>query len=169
MNSPPVADLLTNQEATIHLVARLVGGKPVITLYPPSRQRTTVTLGLCPGLSFIYFHPTNGVPLSKAKTLRGAEWEVEVDPDGSIDTTMANGRRQRVSYLFWEALFRECGTIDVSFSRHESLKIFVVSIDNLPIFLDDFMERCGFPVKEKQVCILPRLEGFYLYNPSYPY
>jgi hypothetical protein len=83
------------------------------------------------------------------KTLREAEWEVEVGPDGGITTL--DTARQQVSYLFWEAFFSQCREIDISVSRHEPSKIFVISIDDLPPFLDDFMERCGFPVKEKQV------------------
>ncbi|KAH0542509.1 hypothetical protein FGG08_003105 [Glutinoglossum americanum] len=137
--------LENRSESTIHIAQRLVVRKPVITLYPRQRQRTTVRLGLCDGFDFTYLHPTD-VSLDKVKTLRDVSWQVWVDPNGTITTDKGH----QVSYLFWEGFYDQSGSIDVSFGPHQSQKTFMVSIDDLPSFLDNFMERCGFPTKERQ-------------------
>jgi hypothetical protein len=70
-----------------------------------------------------------------------------VDPNGTITTDKGN----QVSYLFWEGLYDQCGSIDTSFGLHQPQRTFMVPIDDLPSFMDEFMERCGFLIKERQV------------------
>ncbi|SJL14715.1 uncharacterized protein ARMOST_18182 [Armillaria ostoyae] len=84
-------------EATIPLVLRLPGGKPVIYLFTPLPLTAVVRLSLVKSWSFSAVYP--GVPIKSSEAGQSTEWNVNTHEDHTI-TDIATGAR--VSYLFWE-------------------------------------------------------------------
>ncbi|KAH6904679.1 hypothetical protein BKA70DRAFT_1565649 [Coprinopsis sp. MPI-PUGE-AT-0042] len=89
------------KEATIHLVLRLRGDKPVIYVYPPAGKtvEAQVNLSLGPEWEFSAIYPV--VP-AKARPDGGqtVAWTVTTLPDGNLRETQTG---LDVSYLYWEA------------------------------------------------------------------
>ncbi|GAA5939063.1 hypothetical protein JCM3775_002663 [Rhodotorula graminis] len=96
--------------ATLQLVFRAVGGKPVIYLFPPaSIPRAVVSLALSPEWTFSALYPVIDInkDLVVVEGNKGAEqvkqrveWTVAAEPDGSL-VELSSGLE--LSYLFWEA------------------------------------------------------------------
>lgn len=88
-------------EATITLVLRLRGDKPVIYLYPPMPINAKIRLSLVPqwGLTTVYPQPIKG-SFKEDKSSQSAEWDVVAHPSGMMT---ADGSSTEVAYIFWEA------------------------------------------------------------------
>ncbi|GAA5897722.1 hypothetical protein JCM8208_000241 [Rhodotorula glutinis] len=93
-------------ECVLEFETHLVGGKPVIYLFPPSSvPRAVVSLALSPEWTFSALYPD--VDIIKDVVEEGAErvkerveWVVAAEPDGSL---VELSSRLELSYLFWEA------------------------------------------------------------------
>lgn len=85
--------------ATIHMIQRLRGGKPVIyVMSPRPLENVSVTLALTPSWSFSASYPS--VVVSHDIDGETVRWMVDVSPDGTL---IEKSSGLRVSYLFWEA------------------------------------------------------------------
>ncbi|KAK0216448.1 ubiquitin-domain-containing protein [Armillaria nabsnona] len=84
--------------ATVFLILKLRGGKPVIYLFTPHPLNVVVRLSLVKAWSFSAIYP--GVPIKSSQSGESIEWNVNTHEDHTM-TDMASGAR--VSYLFWEA------------------------------------------------------------------
>ncbi|PBK61377.1 ubiquitin-domain-containing protein [Armillaria solidipes] len=84
--------------ATIDLVLRLRGDKPVIYLFTPLPLNATVRLSLVKAWTFSAIYP--GVPIKSSESGQSIEWNVNTHFDHTM-TDIASGAQ--VSYLFWEA------------------------------------------------------------------
>lgn len=84
--------------ATIHLVLRLRGDKPVVYLFAPHPLNAVVKLSLVKAWSFSAVYP--GASIKSSDSGQSIEWNVRTHEDHTI-TDMSTG--VRVSYLFWEA------------------------------------------------------------------
>ncbi|KAF8676591.1 Ubiquitin-like protein [Rhizoctonia solani] len=87
------------QESIVHLVCRLVGGKPIIYIFPASTVKDVrVHLSLSRSWSFSEIYPPAEVStLTDGQTI---DWAVDAKPDGTLFDKVAN---REVAYLFWEA------------------------------------------------------------------
>ncbi|KAJ7050427.1 hypothetical protein C8F01DRAFT_1179107 [Mycena amicta] len=97
-----LADYNIQCDASIQLVLRLRGGKPVIYLRTPTELDATVEVSLSSEWSFSTLYPV--VPATKPKDPRlhqSALWSLRTATDG---TMLDKGSGAQVSYLFWEAL-----------------------------------------------------------------
>ena len=85
--------------STLHLVERLVGGKPIIYVMSPHvLEDVSVSLSLIPAWSFSALYPTADIDRSDGNET--VQWIVETSPDGTL---LDKRSHLRVSYLFWEA------------------------------------------------------------------
>ncbi len=97
-------DYNIQHEATISLVLRVRGGKPVIYLRSPTEIDATVQLALLRDWSFSAVYPV--VETKRLENAAGAlheevVWSVRTHTDGTLTETNTG---LDVSYLFWEAL-----------------------------------------------------------------
>lgn len=109
--------------------------KPVIYLYPETRQTVTVKLDLQGQLTCTYPAYGNG-------------WNVTADPDGTL--TDANG--QQYSYLYWEGITEK----QFDFSQGWCIKG-----EDTATFLEDALEKLGLTRGEANEFIvywLPQME-----------
>lgn len=142
-----LSDYNIQQGSTLHLVRRLCGGKPVITIYPlQDDTAVTVSLTLAEGFDFIYIHPlVPEAPVSSFGEIRSIVWKAHASKDGTL--TMPSG--EQASFLFWEADQNSVGgPIGTSFDK--KFTIFTVSVQEFPDFLSKFMKRLGFGIQERQ-------------------
>ena len=87
--------------ATLHLVLRLRGGKPVIYLRSPTPIEATVRLGLIRQWELSAHYPQVPIKrLAEGRVHEQIEWIVRTRQDGSL---VENGSGLEVAYLFWEA------------------------------------------------------------------
>ncbi|PBK61369.1 ubiquitin-domain-containing protein [Armillaria solidipes] len=93
-----LSDYGIKNEATIHLVLRLRGGKPVIYLFTLLPLTAVVRLSLVKSWSFSAVYP--GVPIKSSEAGQSIEWNVNTHEDHTMTDTATGAR---VSYLFWEA------------------------------------------------------------------
>ncbi|KAK0437622.1 hypothetical protein EV421DRAFT_2060249 [Armillaria borealis] len=93
-----LSDYGIKNEATIDLVLRLRGGKPVIYLFTPLPLTAVVRLSLVKSWSFSAVYP--GVPIKSSEAGQSIEWNVNTHEDHTMTDTATGAR---VSYLFWEA------------------------------------------------------------------
>ncbi len=93
-----LSDYGIKSEATIHLVVRLRGGKPVICLFTPYPLNAVVRLSIVKDWSFSVVYP--GVPIKSSESGQSIEWNVNTHEDNTMTDTATGAR---VSYLFWEA------------------------------------------------------------------
>ncbi|PBK81584.1 ubiquitin-domain-containing protein [Armillaria gallica] len=84
--------------ATLHLVLKLRGDKPVIYLFTPLPLNATVRLSLVEAWTFSAIYP--GAPIKSSESGQSIEWNVNTHEDHTM-TDISSGAR--VSYLFWEA------------------------------------------------------------------
>ncbi|EUC63167.1 ubiquitin-like protein [Rhizoctonia solani AG-3 Rhs1AP] len=103
-NRPKITDYNIYHECLIHLVLRLVGGKPVIYLFPSEPiYNIQVQLSLTQSWSFSQVYPHTAItnltdhPNNLGQAI---SWTVDAEPDGTL-LDQATGRQ--VAYLFWEA------------------------------------------------------------------
>lgn len=93
-----LSDYGIQQDAKIHLVLRLRGGKPIIYVFTPTTIDAFITLSLTPNWSFsaIYLAPTT-------QSLKGDSiaWHIRAQPDGTL---RCQDTKTDVAYLYWEAL-----------------------------------------------------------------
>ncbi|ELU39353.1 rhamnogalacturonase B [Rhizoctonia solani AG-1 IA] len=91
-------DYNIQHESIVHLVCRLVGGKPIIYIFPASTVKDVrVHLSLTRSWSFSEIYPPAGVStLTDGQTI---DWTVDAKPDGTLFDKVAN---REVAYLFWE-------------------------------------------------------------------
>ncbi len=93
-----LSDYGIENRATLHLVLRLTGDKPVIYLFTPLPLNATVRLSLVKAWSFSAIYPA--APIKSSESGQSIEWNVNTHEDHTM-TDIASGAR--VSYLFWEA------------------------------------------------------------------
>ncbi len=93
-----LSDYGIKNEATIHLVLRLRGGKPVIYLFTPHPLNAVVRVFIVKAWSFSAVYP--GVPIKSSESGQSIESNVNTHEDHTM-TDISSGAR--VSYLFWEA------------------------------------------------------------------
>ncbi|KIO32159.1 hypothetical protein M407DRAFT_115632 [Tulasnella calospora MUT 4182] len=94
-------DYLIPSGATIHVVYRLRGAKPVIYLFPPMSIGAKVQLSLVSqwSLSAVYPRPIKG-SFKEGRSSQTAEWDVVAQPSG---TMTVKGSSEEFAYIFWEA------------------------------------------------------------------
>ncbi len=102
--------------ATLHLVLKLRGGKPVIYLFTPLPLNAIVRLSLVKSWSFSAVYP--GAPIKSSESGQSIEWNINTHKDHTM-TDITSGAR--VSYLFWEAEY----VLYISFSSCVSIRVFV--------------------------------------------
>jgi hypothetical protein len=85
--------------AIVDLVLKLVGGKPVIYLFPPTTTRVSAKLSLVPEWDFSVIYPV--VPAKSTPQGQELEWVVDASPDGILKEVNTG---LEVSYLYWEAV-----------------------------------------------------------------
>jgi Ubiquitin family len=83
----------------IHLILRLVGGKPVIYLFTPQTVDARVSLRLVPSWSFSAIYPMSSIKSEEGGGQK-ITWDVVVNPDGTMKDKSSGSD---VSYLYWEA------------------------------------------------------------------
>lgn len=93
-------------EDEITAVPRMVGGKPVIYLFPPHREQNVhVRLSLVESWEFSAVYPPSAIE-SGATTNphlgQTVSWTVDAHPNGTL---FDKGCNREVSYLFWEAQY----------------------------------------------------------------
>ncbi|RXW19658.1 hypothetical protein EST38_g6211 [Candolleomyces aberdarensis] len=93
-----LADYSVQTGATITLILKLRGGKPVIYLFPPVASRISVKLLLVPEWEFSAIYPV--VPVKNTPQGQELEWVVHASPDGGLKELNTG---LEVSYLYWEA------------------------------------------------------------------
>ncbi|KAK0437628.1 hypothetical protein EV421DRAFT_2038130 [Armillaria borealis] len=93
-----LSDYNIQNGATLHLVLRLSGDKPVIYLFTPLPLNATVRLSLVKAWSFSATYP--GVPIKSSESGQSIKWNINTHEDHTM-TDIATGIR--VSFLFWEA------------------------------------------------------------------
>ncbi|KAI0750107.1 hypothetical protein C8Q80DRAFT_672621 [Daedaleopsis nitida] len=101
MDGRTLSDYDIRNKASIYLIARLRGGKPVIYLFPRIHlPHATVTVTLTPEWSFSHIYP---IVAAKALNERkqAITWSVSADSDGTL---VEKDTGRELSYLFWEAL-----------------------------------------------------------------
>ncbi|KZV96697.1 ubiquitin-domain-containing protein [Exidia glandulosa HHB12029] len=97
-----ISDYNIRRGATITLVSRLRGGKPVVYLFAPSPTSASVSLSLVPEWSFSCVYPTVDIVPSVNGKGQAVQWDVNVNgPDGVLVDKQTG---QEEAYLFWEAL-----------------------------------------------------------------
>ena len=109
--------------------------KPVIYLYPQTRQQVTVKLELQGQLTCTYPAYREG-------------WTVTADPEGTL--TDLNG--QQYNYLYWEG---------VTENRFDFSRGFCVPGEDTAVFLEDALEQLGLTRREANEFIvywLPQME-----------
>ncbi|KAJ2931095.1 hypothetical protein H1R20_g5974, partial [Candolleomyces eurysporus] len=84
--------------ATFHIVLRLIGGKPVIYLYPPTATRVSTKLSLVPEWEFSAIYAV--VPAKTKPQGQELEWIVDASPNGTLKEVNTG---LEVSFLYWEA------------------------------------------------------------------
>ncbi|KAG8916549.1 hypothetical protein FRC01_002996, partial [Tulasnella sp. 417] len=96
-----LADYRIPSGATITVVYRLRGAKPVIYLFPPTSISVKVQLSLVPHwrLSAVYPQPIKG-SFKEGRSSQNAEWHVVAQPSGMMTV---EGTSAEITYIFWEA------------------------------------------------------------------
>ncbi|KAI5475404.1 ubiquitin family protein [Pseudohyphozyma bogoriensis] len=97
-----VNDYVDEDEASLQISVRylVVGGKPVIYLFPPTPLPSVdVSLSLCPSWTFSALYPLS--PITTTKDRRSTtSWTVSAAPNGDlVELSSATS----LTYLFWEA------------------------------------------------------------------
>lgn len=112
--------------------------KPIIYLYPPSKEEVNVQLQLKGQITCSYpDYKNNG-------------WTVEASPDGTLFDPIKN---RKYSYLYYEGI----STIQFDFSKG-----FVIPGMNTKDFLEDSLEKLGLTDKESEDFItywLPKMQN----------
>ncbi|GAA5912041.1 hypothetical protein JCM8208_006466 [Rhodotorula glutinis] len=112
--------------ATLKVMLRLRGGKPVIYLFPPSSlPRAVVSLALSPEWTFSALYPVVDINKDVVEGGEGdeqvqerVEWVVAAERDGSL---VELSSRLELSYLFWEAT--STGIVTSSSSPSEAQQV----------------------------------------------
>ncbi|KAG9011777.1 hypothetical protein FRB90_007077 [Tulasnella sp. 427] len=78
----------------------LVGGKPVIYLFPPRQLEATVRLSLSPSWRFDAVYPLTLIEDNVQSGQQTIVWETEATPEGNLRDRASN---IELTYLFWEA------------------------------------------------------------------
>jgi ubiquitin C len=94
-------DYNIQNEATVHLILRLRGGKPVIYLFSPQTVDARVSLRLVPSWSFSAIYPVSSIKYEEDGGQK-ITWDVVVKPDGTMKDKSSGSD---VSYLYWEAKY----------------------------------------------------------------
>ena len=113
----------------------ITGAKPVIYLYPQTRQQVTVTLELQGQLTCTYPAYREG-------------WTVTADPDGTL--TDDNG--QQYNYLYWEGITE---------NRFDFSRGWCIKGENTAAFLEEILPQLGLNRREANEFIvywLPQME-----------
>ncbi|KAK4330993.1 putative Polyubiquitin (putative) [Rhodotorula toruloides] len=95
-----LSDYNLQRGATLHLVTRLRGGKPIIYLFPPTPLDSAfVSVTLTPEWRFSALYPVVD-PVKGEQGETSASWTVSAQPDGSLVDLASS---LELKYLFWEA------------------------------------------------------------------
>ncbi|KAJ3435152.1 hypothetical protein M0812_02283 [Anaeramoeba flamelloides] len=156
-------------EATIHLIQRLSGGKPVINLYNYHNQEenkttsktlqvSSVTLQLEKDIKFSSLFPQ---PKKKDNQKNSITWS-NIKIEGKNEEQKISIGKRNYAYLFWECFQNTTNRNNNRFCNLLTKEnSFCVNLQNLAEFLSDQLSMIGFTSKEINDLIIywvPQLE-----------
>jgi len=97
-----LSDYEIQKESTLHLVLRLMGGKPIIYLLAPEPFEASVELSLAPQWTFSAIYPVVPIKRASHQSSEKVTWKVEVHPNGKLYELST---KLETVYLFWEAMY----------------------------------------------------------------